>query len=170
MTISKGDTFPSVKIKEKTAEGPVDLDIGEFLAGRKVVLIGMPGAFTPTCTLNHLPGYLEHRDAFYARGVDEIAVICVNDSHVMGAWARSLGAEGKIRFLADGNGELTRALGMDVDMSPGGMGIRSRRYSMLVENGVVTQLNVEQAKGLNVSAAATLLDQLESQSLQHQPA
>jgi glutaredoxin/glutathione-dependent peroxiredoxin len=161
MTIAIGDTIPAATLKEKTAEGVTDIDLGEFLKGRKIVLFAVPGAFTPTCSMNHLPGFLENRDSFYARGVDEIVVIAVNDHHVMQAWAKASGGEGKIRFFADGSATFTKALGLENDMTPGGMGIRSKRYSMLIEDGKVTQLNVEDAPGkAEVSGAATLLGQL----------
>lgn len=161
MTIAIGDTIPAVTLKEKTAEGVSDIDLAAFLKGRKIVLFGVPGAFTPTCSANHLPGFLENRDSFYAKGVDEIAVVAVNDPHVMQAWAKATGGEGKIRFFADGSGTFTRALGLDKDMAAGGMGIRSQRYSMLIEDGKVVRLNVEDAPGkVEVSGAATLLGQL----------
>jgi peroxiredoxin len=161
MTISIGDTFPAATIKEKTADGVVDVDLAAFLKDRKVVLFAVPGAFTPTCSLNHLPGFLENRDSFYAKGVAEIAVIAVNDQHVMGAWAKASGGEGKIRFFADGNGALTKTLGLEIDLSAGGLGLRSKRYSMLIEDGKVTQLNVEDSPGnAEISGAATLLGQL----------
>ena len=161
MTIAIGDTFPTATLKEKTAEGVSDVDFSAFLKGRKIVLFAVPGAFTPTCSMNHLPGFLENRDSFYAKGVDEIVVIAVNDHHVMQAWAKASGGEGKIRFFADGSALLTRALGLENDMSAGGMGIRSKRYSMLIEDGKVTQLNLETVPGqAEVSGAATLLGQL----------
>ncbi|MBX9457720.1 MAG: peroxiredoxin [Rhizobium sp.] len=161
MTISIGDTLPSATLKEKTSEGVADVDLSAFLQGRKIVLFAVPGAFTPTCSMNHLPGFLENRDSFHAKGVDEIVVIAVNDHHVMQAWAKASGGEGKIRFFADGSAVLTKALGLENDMSAGGMGIRSKRYSMLIEDGKVTQLNVEDSPGkAEVSGAATLLGQL----------
>jgi len=161
VTIAIGDRVASGTLKEKTADGVADIDVAELLKGRTVVLFGVPGAFTPTCTLNHLPGFLENRDAFAAKGVDEIAVVAVNDHHVMGAWAKASGGEGKIRFLADGNGTFVRALGLDMDLSAGGLGHRSKRYSMLVKDGVVTQLNIEDSPGqAETSGAATLLGQL----------
>jgi peroxiredoxin len=161
VTIAIGDKIPTATLKEKTADGVNDVDIASFLAGKTVVLFGVPGAFTPTCSLNHLPGFLENRDAFFARGVDEIAVVAVNDHHVMGAWAKASGGEGKIRFLADGNGTFVKALGLDLDLSGGGLGHRSKRYSMLIKDGVITQLNIEDSPGAaETSGAATLLGQL----------
>ena len=159
MTISIGDKFPAATIKEKTAEGVSDIDLSGFLKGRKIVLFAVPGAFTPTCSMNHLPGFLENRDSFYAKGVDEIVVLSVNDHHVMQAWAKASGGEGKIRFFADGAAVLTKMLGLENDMI--GMGIRSKRYSMLIEDGTITQLNVEDTPGkAEVSGAATLLGQV----------
>ena len=161
MTISIGDKIPAVTLKEKTAEGVADINTETFLKGRTVVLFAVPGAFTPTCSLNHLPGFLENRDAIYAKGVDEIAVVAVNDHHVMNAWAKASGGEGKIRFLADGNATFAKALGLENDSTAGGMGIRSKRYSMLIRDGKVVQLNIEEKPGAaETSGAATLLGQL----------
>lgn len=161
MTIAIGEKIPAATLKEKTADGVADINVEDFLAGRTVVLFAVPGAFTPTCSLNHLPGFLENRDAFYAKGVNEIAVVAVNDHHVMNAWAKASGGEGRIRFLADGNAAFARALGLESDMSAGGMGVRSKRYSMLVKDGKVVQLNIEDKPGAaETSGAATLLGQL----------
>jgi peroxiredoxin len=137
------------------------LTTADVFAGKKVVLFGVPGAFTPTCSNNHLPGYLENHDAIIARGVDQIAVIAVNDHHVMGAWARFTGGEGKILYLADGNGDFIRALGLETDLSKGGLGLRTKRFSMIVENGTVKALNIEDTPGKAVtSGAAALMEQL----------
>ncbi|WJH39215.1 peroxiredoxin [Aliirhizobium terrae] len=161
MTIAVGDKLPEAKFKEKTADGPVEITTGELFAGKKVVLFAVPGAFTPTCSLNHLPGYVENRDAILARGVDEIAVVAVNDWHVMGAWAQQSGAMGKIHFLADFDASFTKAMGLEADLSAGGLGVRSKRYSMLVEDGVVKSLNVEESPGqATASGAAAMLEQL----------
>jgi peroxiredoxin len=161
MTIAIGDNIPAVMLKEKTTDGVKDIDTASLLAGKTVVLFGVPGAFTPTCSLNHLPGFLENRDAFFAKGVDEIAVVAVNDHHVMNAWAKASGGEGKIRFLADGNAAFTKALGLEVDLSAGGLGLRSKRYSMLVKDGAIVQLNIEDKTGeAEVSGAAALLGQI----------
>jgi len=161
MTISIGDRLPNVALKKATPNGAEDVNTTDFFAGRKVVLFAVPGAFTPTCSNNHLPGFLENYDAIRARGVDAIAVVAVNDHHVMGAWARFTGAEGKLEFLADGNGAFTRALGLELDLSKGGLGMRSKRYSMIVEDGVVKALNIEEAPGQAViSGAAHILEQL----------
>jgi glutaredoxin/glutathione-dependent peroxiredoxin len=161
MTIAVGDKLPEAKFKEKTADGPVEVTTGDLFAGKKVVLFAVPGAFTPTCSLNHLPGYVENRDAILARGVDDIAVVAVNDWHVMGAWAQQSGAMGTIHFLADFDASFTKAMGLEADLSAGGLGVRSKRYSMLVEDGVVKSLNIEESPGqATVSGAAAMLEQL----------
>ncbi len=161
MTIQIGDKLPQATFKEKTSDGPVEVSTGDLFAGKKVVLFAVPGAFTPTCTLNHLPGFLENRDAILAKGVDDMAVVAVNDWHVMGAWAQQTGGMGKIHFLADWDGAFTKAMGLDADLSGGGLGVRSKRYSMLVEDGVVTSLNIEETPGqATVSGAAALIEQL----------
>ncbi len=161
MTISVGEALPEASFKAVAADGATTLSTAELFAGKKVVLFGVPGAFTPTCSNNHLPGYLENRDAIMARGVDTIAVIAVNDQHVMKAWANFTGGEGKLMFLADGNGDFIRAIGLDMDLSAGGLGIRSKRFSMIVDDGKVTALNIEDSPGQAVeSGAAKLLEQL----------
>jgi peroxiredoxin len=161
MTISVGDTIPEATFKTKTDEGRSDVTTEALFRGRKVVLFGVPGAFTPTCSLNHLPGYLENRDTILERGVDEIAVVAVNDWHVMGAWADKTGGAGKIRFLSDWDASFTKALGLEMDMSGGGLGLRSKRYSMLVDDGVVTVLNVEDSPGnTTASGAAAMIEML----------
>ena len=160
MTISVGEKLPEATLKHVTDDGPKDVGTGEYFAGRTVVMFGVPGAFTPTCSSSHLPGFLENRDAILARGVDALAVIAINDHHVMRAWARFSGGEGKIDFLADGNGTFIRALGLESDMSAGGLGMRSRRFSMIVKDGVVTSLNIEEQRGVEVSGAARILEQL----------
>lgn len=161
MTIAIGDRLPDATFKEKTKDGPVEVSVKDLFAGKKAVIFAVPGAFTPTCSLNHLPGYLENIDALKAKGVDEVAVVSVNDWHVMGAWAEHSGGMGKIHFLADWNAAFTKALGLDADLSGGGLGVRSKRYSMLVEDGVVKSLNVEENPGqATVSAAAHMLESL----------
>ena len=158
MTISVGDKLPEAKFKEKTADGPVEVSTKDIFSGKKVVLFAVPGAFTPTCTLNHLPGYLENREALLAKGVDDLAVLSVNDWHVMGAWAEESGGLGKIHFLADWDAGFTKALGLDMDLSAGGLGVRSKRYSMLVEDGVVKSINIEENPGqATVSGAEHML-------------
>jgi peroxiredoxin len=161
MTIAIGDRLPDATLKTMTADGAKAVTTAEIFAGKKVVLFGVPGAFTPTCSNNHLPGYLENYDAFRAKGVDQIAVVAVNDHFVMGAWQKFTGGEGKILFLADGNGDFIKALGLEADLSGGGLGLRSKRFSMIVEDGKVTSLNIEDSPGQAViSGAAALLEKL----------
>ena len=162
MTIEPGSRIPDVTLMERTPDGPAKIPSNDFFAGKRVVVFGVPGAFTPTCSLNHLPGYLENRDAIIARGVDAIAVVATNDHHVMTAWARFSGGEGKIDFLADGNGGFTRAVGLDVDMSKGGLGTRTRRFSMIVEDGVVRVLNLEDKPGVEATGATRIMEQLQA--------
>lgn len=161
MTIAVGEKLPSATFKEKTKDGPLETNTDALFSGKRVVLFAVPGAFTPTCSLNHLPGFLENRDAILSRGVDDIAVVAVNDVHVMGAWATSSGGMGKIHFLSDWDAAFTKAIGMDIDLSAGTLGVRSKRYSMLVEDGVVKVLNIEDSPGqATVSGAAAMLEQL----------
>jgi len=160
MTIKPGDKLPAAEFYTMTADGQHKLSTDVVFAGRKVVLFAVPGAFTPTCSVTHLPSFLNAIDAFKAKGVDTIACTAVNDVHVMTAWAEATGAEGKIMMLADGNGEFARSIGLNVHLTRSGMGERSRRYSMVVDNGVVKALNVEDKPGVNVSGAETVLSQL----------
>lgn len=161
MTINIGDKLPNATFKTRTEDGPADISTGELFSGKKVVLFAVPGAFTPTCSMNHLPGYLDLNDEIRAKGVDTIAVVAVNDVFVMGAWSKANDADGKILFLADGSADFTKAVGLDVDLSAGGLGVRSKRYSMLVEDGVLKSLNVEDSPGqAEKSSAGALLEQL----------
>ena len=156
MTITVGDRLPSATLVKATADGPEQVQSDAFFAGRAVALFAVPGAFTPTCSAKHLPGYVEHLTDLKSKGVDEVACVSVNDAFVMAAWAKSAGAEG-ITMLADGNGEFAGALGLTMDSSRFGMGTRSQRYSMLVRDGVVEQLNVEAPGQFSVSSAEHLL-------------
>ncbi|WP_412051534.1 peroxiredoxin [Hoeflea sp. Naph1] len=161
MTIAIGDKLPDSTFKETTADGMTEVTTSELFSGKKVVVFAVPGAFTPTCHLNHLPGYLENRDAILAKGVDEIAVISVNDAFVMAAWEKATNGTGKLRYLSDWDAKFTKAIGMDADLSAGTLGVRSKRYSMIVEDGKVTALNIEETPGQAVtSGAAALLEQL----------
>lgn len=161
MTISVGEKLPAGTLKRITPDGAKDVTVEDFFGGRKVVLFGVPGAFTPTCSNSHLPGFIENRDAILARGVDAIAVIAVNDHHVMTAWARFTGAEDKIDFLADGNGTFIDAIGLGFDMSAGGLGRRALRFSMIVEDGTVKTLNTGDKPGqAEITGAARILEQL----------
>ncbi len=146
MTIQAGDRLPQVTFRVMTPEGPTARTTDDVFKGRTVALIGVPGAFTPTCHKNHLPGYVQKADELKAKGVDAIAVTAVNDVFVMDAWSKASGGEG-FEFLADGNGDFARAIGLTMDGSGFGLGQRSRRYSMIVRDGVVRSLNVEEASG-----------------------
>jgi glutaredoxin/glutathione-dependent peroxiredoxin len=160
MTIKTGERLPQAEFNTMTPDGQQKLSTDVIFSGRKVVLFAVPGAFTPTCSMNHLPGFVAAVDAIKAKGVDTIACTSVNDVHVMNAWAKHSGADGKILMLADGNAAFAKAVGLEVDLTAPGMGLRSRRYSMIVENGVVKHLNVEEKSGVNVSGAETILEQL----------
>jgi peroxiredoxin len=162
MTISAGEKLPDATFKTITPDGSRDLTTADIFSGKTVVLFGVPGAFTPTCSNNHLPGYLENHDAILARGVDTIAVVATNDQHVMGAWARFTGGEGKILYLADGNAEFVRKAGLDADFSQSAMGTRSKRFSMIVVDGIVKSLNIETKPGVAESGAAKILEQLDA--------
>ncbi|RFC62950.1 peroxiredoxin [Fulvimarina endophytica] len=161
MSIKEGDRLPNASFRTKTSDGMVDLSTDDVFKGKTVVLFGVPGAFTPTCSMNHLPGFLEHNEAIRAKGVDEIAVVAVNDAFVMAVWEEAKQASGKILFLSDGNAEFTKAIGLDIDLSVAGFGLRSKRYSMIVKDGVVASLGVEEAPGLpDVSSAESVLAKL----------
>ncbi len=161
MTIQVGDPLPSAVFTFIGPDGPKTITTDEFFKGRKVVLFGVPGAFTPTCSMNHLPGFLAKADEFKAKGVNAIAVTSVNDAFVMNAWEKQTGATDQITFLADGNGTFAKALDLTLDLTERGLGLRSQRYSMLVEDGVVKQLNVEASPGkADISGAEALLKQI----------
>jgi peroxiredoxin len=160
MAIRVGDRLPEVALFATTADGDELVSSSDVFRNRKVVLFAVPGAFTPTCHEQHLPGFLANLLAIRAKGVDAIACLAVNDIDVMKAWAKQSRADGKITFLADGNGEFTRKVGLEVDYSDYGMGTRSKRYSMIVEDGVVTSLNVESGAGVEQSGAEAVLKQL----------
>jgi peroxiredoxin len=157
--IKVGDKIPSVTIREVTTEGPNVVSAADFFAGKKVALFGVPGAFTKTCSAKHLPGFAGNAGALRDKGIEIIACTSVNDAAVMKAWSEQSGTEGKVVMLSDGNGELARAFGVEIDMSKGGMGHRSRRYSMLVENGIVTQFNLEEPGEFGISSAEHMLTQ-----------
>jgi glutaredoxin/glutathione-dependent peroxiredoxin len=156
--IKVGDHLPDAKFKVRIDDGYGDMTTADVFAGKTIVLFAVPGAFTPTCSMNHLPGFLENHNEILAKGVDQIAVVSVNDHHVMNAWAKYTGGEGKLLFLADGNAAFTKAVGMDMEMGP--LGLRSKRYSMIVKDGAVTQLNLETGPGAEISGAAAILGQL----------
>jgi peroxiredoxin len=156
--IKVGDRVPDSKFRVMTAEGPGWKTTDEVFKGKKIVLFAVPGAFTPTCHKNHMPGFVNNADKIKGKGIDSIYVTSVNDVFVMNEWSKASGADGKVEALADGAGEFAKALGLDMDMSAGGMGVRSKRYSMVVEDGVVKALNVEDAPGkADISGAENLL-------------
>lgn len=160
MTIQVGDRIPSMTLTKPSSDGPQPVQTDEYFAGRKVALFAVPGAFTPTCSARHLPGFVEKADEIKAKGVDEIAAVSVNDVFVMDAWGKQGGAEGKVTMLADGNGEFADALGLSADFSKFGMGKRSQRWSAIVDDGVVKALNVEEPGAFSVSSAEFMLNQL----------
>lgn len=160
MTIKVGDRIPTGKFGVMTPSGPGSISTDELFAGKKVVLFSVPGAFTPTCSNSHLPGYLKHHSELRAKGVDTIACMSVNDVFVMDAWGKDRGVGDRILMLADGNGDYSRALGLELDATGFGMGKRGQRFAMVVENGVVSELNVEAPGKFSVSAAECVLGQL----------
>ncbi len=157
MTIKVGDHLPAVTFKVMGAAGPEALDTDAVFKGKTVVLFGVPGAFTPGCSRTHLPSYLEQYDALKAKGVDTIACVSVNDAFVMDAWAKAQKADDKILFLADGSAAFTKAIGMELDLTAGGLGLRSRRFSMVVKDGVVTAFHPEEGGGITCSLAGDIL-------------
>ena len=159
MTISVGDEIPDVQLIKATAEGPQSVQSSEYFAARKVALFSVPGAFTPTCSAKHLPGYVDKTEALKAKGVDEIACTAVNDAFVLGAWNKSGGSDA-ITMLADGNGDFAEALGLTMDASGFGMGKRGQRFSLVVNDGVVEQVNIEAPGDFKVSSAEHMLEQL----------
>ena len=160
MTIKVGDKIPSAILMTPTEDGPQMVKTDDFFAGKTTALFAVPGAFTPTCSAKHLPGFKDRAGELAAKGVDQIACVSVNDAFVMGAWGQDQGVKDEVALLADGNGDFTKALGLEMDGSKFGMGPRSQRYSMIVEDGVVKSLNVEQAGEFRVSSADYLLEQL----------
>ncbi|MFQ5347616.1 MAG: peroxiredoxin [Rhodothalassiaceae bacterium] len=160
MPIREGDRLPEVTLARMTANGPEQVSTGELFGKGKAVLFAVPGAFTPTCSAKHLPGFLAHADEIRAKGVDTIACVSVNDAFVMGAWGKAQGADGKVEMLADGNGEFARAVGLELDASGFGMGTRSQRFAMIIEDGVVRKLFVEAPGAFAVSSAENLLANL----------
>jgi peroxiredoxin len=161
MPIKVGDKLPNVTFRVMTSEGPKPKTTDEVFKGRKIALFAVPGAFTPTCSNLHMPSFLNNVDAFKKKGIDAIAVTAVNDAFVMKKWAEASGADGKIDFLADGSADFAKAVDLVLDASAGGLGIRSKRYSMLVEDGVVKKLNIEDAPGkCDISGGQALLAQI----------
>ncbi len=160
MAISVGDRIPKTTLVKASPEGPEPLDTDEYFKGRTVALFSVPGAFTPTCSARHLPGYVDKADQLRAKGVDEVACTAVNDAFVLNAWSNEAGALGKVTMLSDGNGDFVKELGLEMDGSKFGMGRRGQRFSMLVDDGVVKQLNVEEPGAFNVSSADYMLERL----------
>ena len=164
--IKIGDRIPDATLTESTEFGeacpiaPKTVSVAEAAAGKRIVLFGLPGAFTPTCSAKHVPGYVEHLSELKAKKVDEVWCVSVNDGYVMAAWGREQKAIGKVRMLGDGNADLTKKLGLEVDLAKGGLGLRLQRFSMLLDDGVVKQLNVEAPGKFEVSDAGTMLKQL----------
>ncbi len=158
MTISKGDRIPEMTLKTNTPEGPKDISTGEVFKGKRVALFAVPGAFTPGCSNTHMPGFVVNADKILAKGVDTIACTSVNDAFVMGAWQKDQNAD-KVLMLADGNAEFARALGLEKDATGGGMGMRSQRYALIANDGVVEYLGVD-TKGVEKSSAETVLANL----------
>ena len=159
MSIQVGDNIPACTLKTMTAEGPGDITTDEIFSGKKVLLFAVPGAFTPGCSMTHLPGYVVNADKIKAAGVDTIVCMAVNDAFVMGAWGEAQNAS-ELLMLADGNGELTAAMGLELDGSGFGLGTRSQRFALIADNGVVTALNVEEGAGVDVSSAETMMELL----------
>lgn len=167
MTIKVGDKLPDATLfeffhKEEggCSLGPNPFKVAESVAGKTVVILALPGAYTPTCSASHLPGFVQNADALKAKGVDEIWCVSVNDAFVMGAWGKSQNADGKVRMMADGSAEFTKKIGMELDLTARGLGVRSQRYSMIVKDGEVTHLNLDQAGKFEVSSAEVILGQL----------
>ena len=160
MAIQVGDKIPSVDLQHMGADGVETINSSDLFAGKKVVLFALPGAFTPTCSASHLPGYVVHSDDILAKGVDLIACLSVNDAFVMDAWGKQHNADDQVMMLADGSAHLTSALGLELDLDAAGMGLRSQRYAMVVNDGVVELLNVEAPKSFEVSDAQTILSAL----------
>ena len=160
MTIKVGDQLPQANFVKATPDGPQPIDGEEFFRGRRVALFSVPGAFTPTCSARHLPGFVEKVEELRQKGVDEVACTAVNDAFVLQAWSEQAGAGGKVTMLADGNGDFAEAIGLTMDGSKYGMGKRGQRWSMIVDDGVVKELNVEEPGAFNVSSADYMLAQL----------
>ncbi len=158
MTIKAGDKIPSVELKTMTNDGPDGISTDSIFSGKKVVIFGLPGAFTPTCSAKHLPGYVEHADAIKAKGVDTIACLSVNDAFVMGAWGKDQNVGDKVMMLADGSADFAKATGLELDLISRGMGVRCQRFSMLVDDGVVKSVNIDEGTYEKTSAEQMLSD------------
>ncbi len=160
MAVKEGDSIPSIVVTEMVDGAPTPTPLADLTKGKKIVFFAVPGAFTPTCSAKHLPGFVDQAAALKGKGVDEICCLSVNDAFVMDAWGKSANAAGKVRMLADGNGELAAAMGLEMDASKFGMGTRSQRYAMVVNDGKVEKIMVEGGPGLSVSSAESVLSSL----------
>jgi peroxiredoxin len=160
MAIKEGDKIPSIGLKTMGENGPEDVDPASYFGGKKVVVFSVPGAFTPTCSAKHLPGFVEHADAIKAKGVDAIGCLAVNDAFVMGAWGKSANADGKVDMLADGSATFTQALGLELDLVGAGLGVRGQRFAMIVDDGTITHLAVEEGGAFEVSSAEAIMEKL----------
>ena len=158
MTIKAGDKIPSIELKTMTSDGPDGITTDDLFNGKKVILFGLPGAFTPTCSAKHVPGYVQHADAIKAKGVDTIACISVSDAFVMGAWGKDQNVGDKVMMLADGSAEFTKAAGLELDLVDRGMGVRCQRFSMIVDNGVIQSINIDEGTFDKTSAEQALSD------------
>ena len=157
MSVKVGDSIPSMKLMMGTAEGPKEVSTDDLFKGKKVVMFAVPGAFTPTCSAKHLPGFVQNADAIKAKGVDSVVCVAVNDAFVMGAWGKDQGVSDKVVMVADGSAALTKALGLELDLTARGMGVRSQRYALVVDDGKVTHVAVEAPGGFEVSKAESIL-------------
>ena len=161
MTIKKGDHLPDVVLKTMADDGPAEFNISKVSEGRKIVIVGLTGAFTTTCHNTHIPGYLENLETLKAKGVDEIFIVSVNDHNVMGAWSKALNADGKLTFAADFDAEFTKQIGMDIDLAIAGLGLRSKRYAMIVDDRVVADVSIDEGRGVvDESGAAAVMGKL----------
>ncbi len=157
MSVQVGDSIPSMKLMMATADGPKEVSTDDLFKGKKVVMFAVPGAFTPTCSAKHLPGFVQNAEAMKAKGVDSVICVAVNDAFVLGAWSKDQGAGDKVIMLADGSAALTKALGLELDLTARGLGVRSQRYALVAEDGKVTHLAVEAPGGFEVSKAESIL-------------
>ena len=160
MTIKIGDTIPDVTLQQMQEKGVTNINTGDLFKGKKVALFALPGAYTPTCSASHLPGYVVKSDELFAKGIDSIICLSVNDAFVMGAWGKEHNADDRVQMIADGSGDFTRAIGLELDLTKNGMGMRSQRYAMVVNDGVVETFNIEAAGKFEVSDADTILASL----------
>lgn len=160
MSIKEGEKIPAIALKKMGTNGPEEVDTAKYFAGSKVVLFSVPGAFTPTCSAKHVPGFVQNADALKAKGVDKIACLAVNDAFVMGAWGKDQGADDKVDMLADGSAAFTKALGLELDLIAAGLGVRGQRFAMVVDDGTVTHLAVEAPGAFEVSSAEAILKAL----------